>query len=74
MSLSSFWAKPRKGHLLRAKRVFSYIKKFKGLKIRFRVEEPDMSAFNNVTKMDWSRDIYDEFEEDIPQDAPILYG
>jgi hypothetical protein len=74
MTLSSFRAKPRKGHLLRAKRIYSYIKKFKGFKIRFRIDEPDMSAFDNATKLDWSRDVYEEFEEEIPHDAPKPYG
>ena len=71
---SSFRAKPRKRHSLRAKQIYSYIEKLKGFKIRFWVEEPDMSAFDNTTKMDWSRDVYEDFEEEIPQDAPTPYG
>ena len=51
--------------------IYFYIKKLKGFKIGLRVEEPDMSAFDNATKMDWSRDIYEEFEKEILQDAPI---
>ena len=33
-----------------------------------------MSAFDNFTKLDWCRDVYEEFEEEIPQDAPMPYG
>ena len=33
-----------------------------------------MSAFDNITKLDWSRDVYGAFEEEIPQDAAPPYG
>ena len=29
---------------------------------------------DNATKMDWSRDVYEEFEEEIPHDVPTPYG
>jgi hypothetical protein len=74
MTLSSFRAKPRKGHLERAKRVCSYINKFKHFVLRFRVDEPDLSHLDGATKMDWSKDVYEEFDEQIPSDAPMPLG
>ena len=40
---SSFRVQPRIGHLDRLKRIYAYIHKFENFKIRFRVEEPDLS-------------------------------
>ena len=74
MTLSSFRAKPRKGHLLRARRVCEYINRFKDYKVRFRVDEPDLSEFDSHTKTDWSKDVYEEFSEEIPEDAPEPLG
>ena len=44
MTLSSFQAQPRQGHLERAKRVYSYLKCMKHLKIRFCVDKPDFDG------------------------------
>ena len=74
MSLSSFRSKPRKGHMLRARRVCAYINRFKHYKIRFRVDEPDLSDLDSITKMDWSKDVYEDLLEDIPTDAPPALG
>ena len=74
MTLSSFRAKPRKGHLLRAKRVYGYIRRFKHYKIRFRTGEPDLSNLDCNTEMDWSRDVYEEQSEQLPTDSPPPLG
>ena len=74
MTLSSFRAKPRKGHLLRAKRVCAYINRFKYYKLRFRTDEPDLSDLDGATDVDWSKDVYEEFREEIPTDKPPPLG
>jgi hypothetical protein len=43
MTLSRFRAAPRLGHLERAKRIYGYLKKFSGGKIRVRTGVPDYS-------------------------------
>ena len=72
MTLSSFRAVPRKGHLERAKRVVSYVAKFKESTIRFRTQEPDYSDIPALA-YDWESK-YDEAAEDTPNDAPTPLG
>jgi hypothetical protein len=43
MSISSFRAAPRKGHLQRAKRIVGYLSKLRNAVIRVRTEMPDFS-------------------------------
>ena len=74
MTLSGFRSQPRKGHLERIKRVCGYVRKFIDFKIRFRVDEPDMSAFNTTNGIDWSKTVYGEHGEEIPHDAPKPLG
>jgi hypothetical protein len=71
MTLSSFCAVPRKGHLKRAKQVGSYVACFKESTIRFRTLEPDYSDIPGIS-YDWIR--YDGAVEDIPDDAPEPLG
>ena len=73
MTLSSFRARPRKGHLDRAKRVVAYLYRFKFAKIRFRTHEPDFSDLV-VPSYDWARSVYGDAQEDIPRDAPKPLG
>ena len=47
MTLSSFRASPRVGHLERAKRIYRYLKRMKHAAIRFRVGLPDYSSIPN---------------------------
>jgi hypothetical protein len=72
MTLSSFRAVPRKGRLEHAKRVVSYVAKFKESTIRFRTQEPD---YSNITALayDWECK-YNEALEDTPTDAPTPLG
>jgi hypothetical protein len=72
MTLSSFRAVPRLGHLERAKRVISYLARFKESTIRFRTLEPDYSDIPGVS-YDWIRN-YDGAIEDTPDDAPPPLG
>jgi hypothetical protein len=72
MTLSSFHAVPRKGHLKRAKCVVSYVAKFKESTIRFRTQEPDYSDIPALA-YDWECK-YNEAVEDVPTDAPTPLG
>jgi hypothetical protein len=73
MTLSAFRAAPRKGHLERIKRIFGYLAKMKQGAIRVRVEEPDFSDIPDQD-FDWSRSVYGEPTELIPNDAPKPMG
>jgi len=73
MSLSSFRAMPRRGHLERVKRVYGYLCKFRHFKIRFRTEEPDYSGLN-LKKYDWANTAYGNPSEELPKDAPPPLG
>jgi hypothetical protein len=73
MTLSSFRASPRKGHLERAKRIYGYLAKMKNATIRFRVDEPDYSALPEQC-YDWTSSVYGEVEELLPTNAPEPLG
>ena len=73
MTLSSFRAAPRVGHLERAKRVYSYLSKMKNAVIRIRADEPDMTALPDL-KYDWSYSVYGEGTELVPHDVPEPLG
>ena len=64
----------RIGHLDRLTRIYAYIHKFENFKIRFRVEEPDLSYLDNSIQQDWSQSVYGEHVEDLPDDMPIPLG
>ena len=46
ITLSSFRAQSRKGHLERVKRVYGHLSNFKHFKLRFHTTEPDLSEFD----------------------------
>ena len=73
VTLSSFRAAPRKGHLDRVKRIFGYLSKMRHATIRVRVSEPDYSDLP-VKEYDWSKSVYGAIEEIIPDDAPEPLG
>jgi hypothetical protein len=73
MTMSSFRAAPRQGHLERVKRIFGYISKMRHAAIRVRTEEPDYSDVPSFD-YDWSRSVYGEPKEILPQDAPPPLG
>lgn len=73
MTLSSFRAAPRDGHLDRAKRVVAYLVWMKQSAIRFRTERPDFSSL--VAPLhSWQHSIYGDVREEIPSDIPIPLG
>ena len=74
MSMSSFRAAPRKGHLERVKQIYGHLSRFKHFEIRFGVEEPDMSGLDNKTKFDWSTSVYGNPTKDLPTNTPKPVG
>jgi hypothetical protein len=73
MTLSSFRAKPRVGHLNRAKKIVGYISKQNMFAIRFRTHEPDYSGIPDPI-YEWDYSVYGNVEELIPHDAPKPLG
>ena len=73
MSLSSFRAMPRKGHMDRVKRMYGYLSKMKDVMIRIRTEEPDLSALP-IPSYDWEKSVYGNVTEIIPKDLPSPLG
>ena len=73
MSLSSFRAQPRKGHLDRAKRIVGYLLFLPDGAIRFRTREPDFSSLKDQ-EYDWTRSVQSGTCEKIPHDIPKPLG
>jgi hypothetical protein len=73
MTMSSFRAAPRQGHLARAKRIIEYLVKTRNATIRVRTELPDLSDLPDP-KHDWSYLVYEGAKEIIPDDAPEPLG
>ena len=69
MTLASFRAGPRQGHIDRCKRVVSCLEKFKHDAIRIRTEEPDMSSIP-TTPCDLEESVYGKVKKLTPHDAP----
>ena len=73
MTMSSFRAAPRRGHLDRLRRIYGYISHMKNLRLAFRTDMPDLSGAPR-RKFDWSESVYGKTEEPIPKDAPKALG
>jgi hypothetical protein len=73
MTLSSFRANPRQGHLDRCKRIYGYLYKMRNGVIRIRVEEPDFSGIPEKV-YDWEQSVYAGAEEMIAHDCPPPLG
>jgi hypothetical protein len=67
MSLSSFHAMPRRGHLERAKQIYGYLRKMKEARIRVLTNELDYSDYQDP-EYDWSSSVYGDVKEIIPTD------
>ena len=74
MSMSSFRAQPRVGHLERLKRMYGYVYRTRTYALKYRVEQPDVSAFDSRINLDWPRSVYGEKAEEIPDNAPKPLG
>ena len=73
MTLSSFRAQPKRGHLDRIKKVIRYLLKMDREAIRICTEMPDNSD-GVIERYDWSKTVYAGSEEEIPHDIPTLKG
>jgi hypothetical protein len=67
MSLSSFHAMPRRGHLERAKQIYGYLRKMKEARIQVLTNEPD-------PEYHWSSSVYGDVKEVVPTDIPEPKG
>jgi hypothetical protein len=73
MTMSSFRAAPRKGHLSRVKRIIGYLFHTQKALIRIRVDQPDYSDVQ-VPQYKWDQSIYRGATEVIPDDVPEPLG
>jgi hypothetical protein len=73
MTMSSFRANPRRGHLDRCKHIYGYLSKMRHAVVRVRTEEPDYSAIPKKI-YDWEQSVYAGAEEVLPHDAPPPLG
>jgi len=73
MTVSRFRAAPRKGHLVRVRRITGYIAKFRHGVLRIRTGEPDFSDIPDK-QYDWAYTCYHGAAELIPTDAPKSHG
>ena len=75
MSLSSFRAAPKDGHLERAKRVYGYLRKHNRFGIRFRTGLPNMSGVEPMPEHDWMHSVYgNECKGKVPEGLPPPKG
>jgi hypothetical protein len=74
MTLSSFRAQPRRGHLDRIQRIYRFLCRFRHFKLRFRVDEPDYSGILKMQDYDWEHSVYGNLTKDLPKDAPPPLG
>jgi hypothetical protein len=73
MTMSSFRAMPRRGHMDRVKRIYGYLYKMKDAVVRIRTAEPDYSALPDQ-HFDWAKTVYGDISEMIPEDIPPPLG
>jgi len=73
MTMSSFRAAPRKGHLERLKRIYGYLAKMRHAKILVSTELPDWSDVPDQD-LDWAKTTYGDVKEIIPDDIPEPLG
>ena len=73
MTMSRFSHKPRKGHLDRVKRIFSYLKRFKSASIKFNTYVPEYADLEIDQLPDWKY-IYGNCKEETPENTPEPRG
>ena len=73
MSLSSFRAMPRRGHMDRVKRIYGYLSKMREAVIRVRTDKPDYSGLADQ-EFDWEKSVYGNVSVILPTDAPRPLG
>jgi hypothetical protein len=73
MSMSRFRLAPKQGHFDRVKRIYGYLSKTKHYAIRYRTDPPDYSNLPTQNH-DWTRSVYGNVHEIIPDDTPSPKG
>ena len=73
MSLSSFRAFPRQGHLKQLQRIYGYLAKRKDSAIRIRISQPNYKNIR-LTEYDWEHSVYGNANELIPNNSPHPLG
>jgi hypothetical protein len=73
MTLASFRAMPRRGHLDRVKRIYGYLSKMKEGIIYVRTDEPDNSGLQEQD-LDWATSVYSNISKILPTNAPTPLG
>ncbi|KAL7580569.1 hypothetical protein ACA910_003691 [Epithemia clementina (nom. ined.)] len=73
VSMSRFRLASREGHIKRVQWIFGYLAKTKHYAIRYRTKEPDYFGLPEQD-YDWTRTIYGNVTELIPDDAPPPLG
>jgi uncharacterized small protein (DUF1192 family) len=74
MTMSSFRAAPKEGHLERLKRIYGYLRKHPEGAIRFRTSIPQNDKMFCMPEYDWMYTIYGNCEEEIPPGLPTPKG
>ena len=72
-TMSMFRTAPRKGHMDRLKRIYSYAIRTNDYVIRFRTERPD-NSFLPDQDFDWTYSVYGTVHEILPDDIPDPLG
>ena len=72
-TMSRFRAGPKRGHMDRLKRIYSYAIRTRDYAIRFRTDQPDYS-FLPDQNFDWTYSVYGDVYEILPDDMPELLG
>ncbi len=72
MTMGSFRAMPREGHLKRLKKICGYLRDHKEAFITYKMEIPDYSMYE-VVKYDWG-EVYADSVEELPPDMPEPKG
>jgi hypothetical protein len=74
MTMSSFRAAPKEGHLERLKRIYGYLRKHPEGAIRFRTGIPPNESMYSMPEYDWMYTIYGKCEEEVPPELPMPKG
>ena len=72
MTIASFRAQPRVGHLDCLKRMYGYVYKTRKYSLKYRTGIQDITEFNSRIRMDWTKSTYGDCVEEIQDDAPKL--
>jgi hypothetical protein len=74
MMMSAYHAAPREGHLTRARRMVSYLMRFRDASIRFHTDEPDYTTDLPERMVSWDTLVYRDASEQLPHEFPVPLG